>query len=276
MIENVSGSERSCPFPLLLLQNFFILLTFLVPFSWNYSYMTQETCLQPKLTEPCESSNNNFSSNFLTTFNQSHGTIKKILNTHWPLLLNDPHLKKCLPAKPRLTNRRARTLKNISAPGKFRSLNSASTLSSNNHPPGCYRCNSVRCKNCVFLDSFVNSFSSTVTGRQYNIFWLHLPCFNDHFIFCNKRVLCPFYSFLYSSITLFWFISGFGGFYSSVYLPMKLSFGVLRSSSLDAGAVSYWNGCYSLSLYTGAVESDRRAPSHACTLMIMVNGGHFY
>lgn len=60
--------------------------------------LTQETCLQHKSRTKSSDSitknkNYNYNINFLTTFNQSQGSIRIIFYDHWQIPLNDPFFK---------------------------------------------------------------------------------------------------------------------------------------------------------------------------------------
>lgn len=133
---------------------------------------TQEMCLQPKtqgIANVKTNPNAQFSMNFLITFNQAHDKIRRIISKHWAILCNEPHLKNSLSAKPRMTFRRAMSLKNILAPSKLRDSGPATPLEFPLKSPGCYRCNKNRCINCRSLVPFSNTFKSTVTQQEYNI-----------------------------------------------------------------------------------------------------------
>lgn len=128
--------------------------------------LTQDQCLATNPKKPSEIGS--YSHNFITTFNKSNKVIRNILSKHWSILCNDPHLKATLPKQPKLTFRRAKTLRNFVAPSKLRPvLPPKKTLSTK--PPGCYRCNASRCKNCMSLVKFTDTFCSFVTNNSFYI-----------------------------------------------------------------------------------------------------------
>lgn len=134
------------------------------------SKLTQDQYLEPRQRAPCESSNiRDFSHNFITTFNKSHNVIKDILNKHWSILCSDPHLNKSLPKQPRLTFKGGKTLKNFLAPSRLHPIQSTLSLTTTTKTPGCYRCNSSRCKNCRSLPLFIDTFFCTAISQSFSI-----------------------------------------------------------------------------------------------------------
>lgn len=59
---------------------------------------------------------------FTTRFHHDHKKMEGILKKHWPILLEDPHLKTLLPKFPIVTYRRASNVKNKIAPSKLKPL----------------------------------------------------------------------------------------------------------------------------------------------------------
>lgn len=80
--------------------------------------LSQELCLLPRGESKKQESTTaaDFQHNFITTYNHSNPTIANILKKHWPILMNDPHLKMRIPERPKITFRRAKTVKNTLAP----------------------------------------------------------------------------------------------------------------------------------------------------------------
>lgn len=142
--------------------------------------LTQNDCL-PKTTittmpkkaniRQNTKTNQTYSLNFITTYNQSHSNIRDILTKHWPILMNDSHLKHILPIRPNCTFRRAITLKNLLAPSKIRKPTPTDKSQDKQlaKQSGSHRCNSTRCKNCKSMLPKVTDFTSTVTNQTFKI-----------------------------------------------------------------------------------------------------------
>lgn len=80
--------------------------------------LTQGDCLVSK--KKSTENNDKFRSSFLTAFNFQHHEIRRILQTHWHILLNDIHLQKYIPPNPLIIYRWAKTLKNKLAPSELK------------------------------------------------------------------------------------------------------------------------------------------------------------
>lgn len=81
--------------------------------------------LEPKITsknQPKEQEVKNriTTTNVITTYNDSHTTIRNILRKNWFILEKDPYLNNKTLKNPFLTFRRAPTLKGILAPSKLK------------------------------------------------------------------------------------------------------------------------------------------------------------
>lgn len=102
--------------------------------------LSQDECLRLSIKQ----TNKIEKTNYIPTNNQSSGEIKKIINKHWSVFLNDPFLRRSLPIKPQFTFRRARTLKNVLAHSRLRQVhlpdNPSTSVAVELKPLGSYRC----------------------------------------------------------------------------------------------------------------------------------------
>lgn len=107
------------------------------------------------------------STRFITTFNFQYKKMENILKKHWSILLQDPLLKTSLPLIPRITYRKAPSLKNRIAPSKLpidKPISNPTTLIP---LVGMYQCKKARCKTCMFVEHGKKSFLSK--GRIYTL-----------------------------------------------------------------------------------------------------------
>lgn len=136
--------------------------------------LTQGDCLVPKKKENTEI-NNKFRSSFITTLNFQHHKICGILQKHWHILLNDPHLQKCIPPNPPIIYRRAKTLKNKLAPSEFKESKTVATHPAQSANRGSFKYNKNRCKCCNNISNKVSTITSTCTQETFPI-TTHLDC----------------------------------------------------------------------------------------------------
>ena len=102
---------------------------------------------------------------FMTTFHYKHKKMESILVKHWDILLQDPHLKPILPARPKITYRRAPNLKNKIAPSKLKPTPTTSVTSTLIPLVGMYQCRKSRCKTCHFVQHGQKNFHTN--GKTY-------------------------------------------------------------------------------------------------------------
>lgn len=95
--------------------------------------------------------------------------MNKIINKHCSLLKNDPFLKSIIPNKPKLTFRRATTIKNTIAPSRLRNSIKTIRLPISTNKNGCSRCLHPRCKCCPNIIHGVKNNTSCPTGATYPI-----------------------------------------------------------------------------------------------------------
>lgn len=120
---------------------------------------------------------------FVTQFHVRHRHIERIVQRHWPMLLQDEHLLPVLSNKPKLAYRKVPNIKSKVAPSK---------LKEKPPPPGhsiptflaifgMYQCR----KTCRFVTHGQKDFC--VKGKTYPIKGFH-TCSSDHVVYCPT---CP-------------------------------------------------------------------------------------
>lgn len=131
----------------------------------------QATCLVPNSIpkEQLEAGDTKLKYNFITTYNHSYSAITQVLNKHWSLLKNDPCLKTLVPDKPKLTFRRATTIKNTIAPSRLRAKTETVIPTNLGNKKGCFKCLHPRCKCCLNLTQGQQNNTSSYTGITYRI-----------------------------------------------------------------------------------------------------------
>lgn len=137
------------------------------------------------LNKPGE--NPRFYTNFITTFNDAHPTIRNIQAKRWSTLHNDPILKDLIPAKPSIMFRRAPAVKNLLAPSRLKQHKE--TPSNLLHPlkNGSFKCGQPRCKCCTIIKHNKTHFLS----RSKEVFPIkyHLIC-QSQFIIYLVECIC--------------------------------------------------------------------------------------
>lgn len=124
--------------------------------------------------------------NFITTYNSSHNLIQQVLTRNWFILWNDPVLKELVPERPRLTFKRALTIKNILAPSHLKQPNSLAMVGQEQNKKGSYRCGNTClcckeiCHNCTIFQSFDLSESFNIKH--------HLTCQTQYVIYLTECV----------------------------------------------------------------------------------------
>ncbi|CAJ0930513.1 unnamed protein product [Ranitomeya imitator] len=109
----------------------------------------------------------------ITTYNSQWTKFREIINKHWPILLSDATLKKCLPSTPLITARRSKNLKDLLVHSHYEpsKQKSRTWLETN----GCFPCGHCRgCANIIKSKDFCNSDGK----RVYEI---------RHFITCSTK-----------------------------------------------------------------------------------------
>lgn len=126
---------------------------------------------KPKITKPPEEPE----VRFITGFHSQHRKMEHILSKHWNTLKQDPHLNTSLHQRPKVTYRRAPTLKNKIAPSKLKCKTKDNSLCL---IPlvGMYRCNKPLCLTCGFVNHGQKSF--THKGRLFTFDKFH-NCSSD-------------------------------------------------------------------------------------------------
>ncbi|CAH2329928.1 Hypothetical predicted protein, partial [Pelobates cultripes] len=120
--------------------------------------------------------NNKFAFSFNTQYNTHAKEIKKILNKHWPLLLEDDILKTELPLAPQIIFRKGKSFKNVLAPSTFKNGNKENTKKSE----GFYTCG--LCKSCHFKNQKFYNFCSSKTKKNFKI-KEHITCNSTHVVY---------------------------------------------------------------------------------------------
>lgn len=110
--------------------------------------------------------------------------MEHILHKHWNILKQDPFLSNSLTNRPKITYRRAPTLKNKIAPSKPK-------CTKPNNPlvliplTGMYRCNKSLCKTCAFVRHGQRSFQHKDKIYQLEGFY---NCSTEYVVYC---LTCP-------------------------------------------------------------------------------------
>ncbi|XP_077336748.1 transducin beta-like protein 2 isoform X2 [Lithobates pipiens] len=121
---------------------------------------------------------------FITGFHGQYKKIEHILNKHWNVLKQDPHLITTLRERPKVTYRRASTLKNKIAPSNLKSIQKGNPLCL--IPlKGMYRCNKPLCKTCNFIKHGQKSFTHKEKTYYLDNFY---NCSSDYVVYC---LICP-------------------------------------------------------------------------------------
>lgn len=123
--------------------------------------------------------------------------MENILQKHWNILQQDPLLKTILPNIPRITYRKAPSLKNKIAPSKFPSDHIITNPTQLIPLVGMFQCKKIRCKTCSFVQhgkkSFVSKGKTYLLDQFYNcssefvVYGLKCPC---GLIYVG-RTICP-------------------------------------------------------------------------------------
>ncbi|XP_075433352.1 uncharacterized protein LOC142470641 [Ascaphus truei] len=109
---------------------------------------------------------------FVTQYNKDASKINKILNTHWPILKNDPVLGKHLADKVKMVYKKAPNIKNYLSPSALRNIPTKKHTWLD-PPLGFYDCR--MCTACQHSSKMSHSFKSNTTQKSYTI-KQHLNC----------------------------------------------------------------------------------------------------
>lgn len=147
--------------------------------------------------KPPKKENTSSSSNirFITRFHGQYKRMESIISKHWEILKQDPFLSSSICDKPRVTYRRAPSLKNKIAPSQLKAQapNPLCLIPLK----GMYQCKKTLCKTCDFVQHGQKSF--THKGKTYCFDNFH-NCSTDHVVYCLScpcqllyvgRTICP-------------------------------------------------------------------------------------
>lgn len=137
------------------------------------STTTTTTSIAP--TETDQQPQKNFTTNFITTFNNAHPTIRQILNNRWFILQNDPILKEPIPKKTIITFKRDPTIKNSLAPSRLKQHKCLTEMKDTHMEIGTFKCEQKRCKCCNIIKHGSTQFQSTYSKEVFPIKH-HLTC----------------------------------------------------------------------------------------------------
>lgn len=95
---------------------------------------------------------NTYKISFCTQYNEEAGKIKKILDKHWSILMEDPVLREHLPTKPTIIYKKPRTIRNIVAPTRLKQNTTKTKECWLGDRKGNYRCGISKCGKCKYID----------------------------------------------------------------------------------------------------------------------------
>lgn len=119
--------------------------------------------------------------------------MEHIFKTHWPILLEDPHLISTITEQPKMAYKTAPNIKNNVAPSKLKCSTDDPTqpLSFFLSLKGMYQCKKPKCMTCKHISHGQKQFQ--VKGKMYDIkgFFNCLPEFVVYYFTC----LCGLFYF---------------------------------------------------------------------------------
>lgn len=122
---------------------------------------------------------------FITQFHDKYKKMEKILASHWPILLEDPHLRTTVDTKPKVAYRKSRNIKSKIAPSRIKPTQPTSSPLTLIPLRGMYQCKKPLCLTCQFIQHGQKTF--TVKGKNYTLKEFY-NCSTDFVIYC---LTCP-------------------------------------------------------------------------------------
>lgn len=122
---------------------------------------------------------------FTTQFHNKYKNMEHIVHKHWPILLQDPHLKDSIPNKPKFSYRKAPNIKGKIAPSKLKKKTNTSSSLQLFFMIGMYQCRKPLCLTCSFVQHGQKTF--TIKNKTYKISEFY-TCSTDHVVYC---LTCP-------------------------------------------------------------------------------------
>lgn len=127
---------------------------------------------------------------FITQFHDKYKKMENILESHWSILLEDPHLKATVGTKPKVTYRRSRNIKSKIAPSKIKSSQPIPLQPVLIPLRGMYQCKKPLCLTCPFVQHGQKTFN--VKGKSYTLKEFY-NCSTDFVIYCLTCPCAQFY-----------------------------------------------------------------------------------